>query len=147
MGWAARSTADLAAAGAVAARCIITGRHRTEDATTTGPSARARERCGANSSLQPQPVCHGVDQIAGPTAGLATAGAVTVALSTSYPGPPQHRGSRSGQSITVRLGRLQTNVTVRLSINMAVCCVSALRLCYKVCNMYYHKQIVYQKSD
>ena len=91
VGWAAGSTASLAAAGAVAARCIITSRHRTEDAATTGPAARARERCGANSSRQPQPVCHGVDQIAGPTADLATAGAVAVALSTSCPGPPQHR--------------------------------------------------------
>ena len=52
VGWAAGSTADLAPAGAVAARCIITSRHRTEDAATTGPAARARERYGLRSQLK-----------------------------------------------------------------------------------------------
>ena len=118
VGWAAGSTADLAPAGAVAARCIITSRHRTEDAATTGPAARAPERYGLRSQLK-----------SAATAGL------------SWAGPD--RGTDSRPRDSWRGGsRCQQAALGRLSIEDpgAVEALPSVRVCKHKCHHVFVKQ-------
>ena len=154
MGWAAGSTANLAAAGAVAARCIITSRHRTEDAATTGPAARARERYGLRSQLK-----------SAATAGLSWAGPDRG--TDSRPRDSWRGGSRSvnelpwaasasrisDRSKHRRLFGYVTNECRHVFVNQygGVLRVRSRQYLYcafcKKCSMHYRYRIVHQKSN